>query len=63
MVVHIIDGIVLSLMINCGNTNDTWMDFKPLVSIHGAMKSTTECVCELGDKLTIEKGGYFDYYI
>ena len=46
-------------VIVCGNTNDTWMDFKPLVSIHGAMKSTTECICELGDKIVIGKETLF----
>lgn len=37
-------------VIVCGNTGDSWLDFKPLVTMHGNMKSTTECICELGDK-------------
>ena len=44
-------------VIVCGNTNDTWLDFKPLVDIHGAMKKSTECVCELNDRnITIVTG-------
>lgn len=46
-------------VIVCGNTNDTWCKFKPLVDIHGAMKSTTECICELGDKILVDKNDLF----
>ena len=46
-------------VIVCGNTNDTWCDFRPLVNIHGAMKSTTECICEFGDKILVDKNDLF----
>ena len=31
-------------IIVCGNTNDRWMDFQPITSMRGNMKTTVECM-------------------
>ncbi len=35
------------------------LDFKPLVSTHGAMESTTECICKFGGKILVDKNALF----
>lgn len=42
-------------VIVCGNSEDKWLDFTPLTTMRGNMKSTTECICELGDKEIVLK--------
>jgi len=41
-------------VIVCGNTGDSWLDFKPLTNMRGSMKNSIECICELNDRSSFD---------